>query len=253
MTKKALTSLILCLVILLSCSLEEDDVVLVSIEDAPNVIIKSSVSGVGFDIPLNYFYRGYTKGYGWLGFSKEDIEGTRRDEVDFLNLYMLYPDFSPVTKENLKDFQVLGLGKVIRAGFTHFRQWGYEFNKSFDFDQSGLRENDPKVPSMYHYYWNNSDIYLKHKYNASHDRVLPDQTAIRCGDQSFWKYESPGCEVKTTYRPSAELQKLEGINGDMVWELKYYFSASYLSEWQEIDKHLKSLFDQFLKNAKSSN
>lgn len=253
MTKKALTSLILCLVILLSCSLEEDDVVQVSIEDAPNVIIKSSVSGVGFDIPLNYFYRGYTKGYGWLGFSKEEIEGTRRDEVDFLNLYMLYPDFSPVTKENLKDFQVLGWGKRIMVGFTHFREWGYGYNKSFDFDQSGLGEEDPKVPGMYHYYWNQTDWYLKYKYNASHDRVLPDQTAISCDDEEIFKHESPDCTVKTTYRPSAELQKLEGINSDMVWELKYSFSASYLPEWEKIDKHLKSLFDQFLKNAKSSN
>ena len=243
---------LLCLLVLSGCSLLDDEVVLVTLEDAPNITIKTSVSGVGFDIPLNYFYRGYTKGYGWLSFSKEDIEGTRREEVDFLNLYMLYPDFSPATKENLKEFQVLGWGKRIMVGFTHFRQWGFDFNKSFDFDQSGLREEDPQVPGMYHYYWHQTDRYLKYSYNASHDRVLPDQTAISCDDQEIRKRPSPSCEVKTTYRPSAELKKLEGINADMVWELKYTFSASYLSEWQKIDAHLKGLFDQFLKNAKSS-
>lgn len=235
--------------LLSACSWADEENFLVTIEEAPNVIIKTSVSGVGFDIPLNYFYRGYTKGYGWMALPKEVIKGKKRIEEDFLALYVLYPDFTPVTKDNLPEFQKLGWGRMIRATFTHFRQWGYDYNRSFEFDQSGLLPEDPKVPGMFHYYRNKSHFYTRYNYNASHDRIAPDQTEIRCKDQAFFKHKSPACELRTTYRPSLELRQLAGIDEDRVWELKITFSVSYLSQWKVIDRHFKELFDQFLKAA----
>lgn len=242
----------LALLVLSSCSQVEEKPVLVTLEDAPKVIVKTSVSGVGFDVPLNYLYRGYTKGRGWYFNSRDDIEGKRRATVDFLNLYVTYPDFSPVSKENIKLFQEPGRDKVIMVSFTHFREWGFDFNHGFEFDQSGLRPEDPKAPGMFHYYRNHSDYYTRYNYNASHDRIPPDQTEIDCSDPSFDKALFPKCEITTAYRPSTNLQNLKGINGDMVWEMRMTFSAKYLSNWQEIDKHIKHLFDRFLSRATKS-
>ncbi len=210
-----------------------------SLAEAKTINIHSSLDGVDFDVPLTYHFRGFNqKSKGWPGVSKGQIDGTERPAVDFIHIYALLPDLAPMNEENLAEFEVLGNGKVVRASLTHYRPWGYDFN---------LLQSKPgtsETQEMLHYYKQNSkeDLYL------SHNHVTPDLTAIECHDLDFWHDVSPACKVVTFYRPAPELVGDKHIEG-AIFRLEYSLPSQYLSQWRDIDKRLKTLFDQFFRNA----
>ena len=96
---------------------------------------------------------------------------------------------------------------------------------------------------MLHYYdVLKVDMYLNHAYASD------DLTMITCPDQSVYHYPSPACEIKTSYRPAAGLLEAQH-EPDAIFYLEYHLSSKYLPQWRDIDKKLKALFDQFIRNA----
>jgi hypothetical protein len=166
-----------------------------------------------------------------------------RPTVDFIHIYALLPDLAPLSENNLAEFETLSRGKKIRASLTHIRPWDYYFKNSFP--QAERRPESPEVPGMLHYYQTeigSSDMYLSHSY------ATPDLTMITCPDQNFRHVPSPHCTIETSYRPAPDLVASVHIEG-VIFRLEYEFSSQYLSQWRDIDKKLKSLFDQFIRNA----
>lgn len=214
---------------------------LTTLAEAKKINLSSSVDGVNFDVPLTYLYRGYShKDGGWLAVPKGETNGTERPSIDFITIYALLPDLAPMSEENLAEFEVLGHGKKVMASLTHFRPWDYYF-KHF-FPPSERRPESLEVPRMSHYYEHRHDLYFSHGY------ATPDLTMITCADQSFSHDVSPSCKIETSYRPAHDLVASEHIEG-AIFRLEYTFSSQYLSQWRDIDKNLKSLFDQFIRNA----
>ncbi|MGZ3823171.1 MAG: hypothetical protein ACXVB6_21430, partial [Mucilaginibacter sp.] len=210
-----------------------------TLAEAKKINIHSSVDGVHFDVPLTYHFRGYDqKNHGWPGVPEGQISGTERPAVDFIHIYALLPDLVPMNEENLAEFEVLGNGKKVMASLTHYRPWGY------DFSRLQLKPDNPKIQKMLYYYRQTSKEYLY----LSHNYATPDLTAIECHDPSFWHDVSPSCKVITFYDIPPKL--IESMHTDGVkFRLEYHFSSQYLEHWREIDQKLKSLFDQFIRNA----
>jgi hypothetical protein len=215
---------------------------LTTLAEAKKINLSSSVDGVNFDVPLTYLFRGYiSKDGGWFAVPKGEIDGTVRPSIDFITIYALLPDLASLSEENLAEFEVLGHGKKVMASLTHIRSWDYYF-KNF-FPQAERRPESPEVPGMLHYYDElKTDLYLSHGY------ATPDLTVIRCNDQNFAHAVSPACSIETSYRPAPALVASEHIEG-AIFRLEYTFSSQYLSQWRDIDKKLKSLFDQFIRTA----
>lgn len=210
-----------------------------TLAEAKKINLHASVDGVHFDVPLTYDFRGYNKkAKGWPSVSKGQIEGTERPAVDFIHVYALLPDLAPMSEENLAEFEVLGWGKKIVASLTHYRPWGYDFNLLQSMPDA------PEVPKMLRYYRKTSKEFLY----LNHDYATPDLTAIECHDPSFWHDVSPACDVKTFYRPAPDIIASEHIE-DAVFRMEYTLPNQYLPQWREIDKKLKSLFDQFIRNT----
>jgi hypothetical protein len=214
---------------------------LTTLAEAKKINLSSSVDGVNFDVPLTYLFPGYShKDGGWFAVPKGETDGTVRPAIDFVTIHALLPDLAPLREDNLAEFEVLGNGKKVRASLTHIRPWDYYF-KNF-FPQAERRPESPEVPGMLHYYEHKTDLYLSHGY------ATPDLTVIRCIDQNFAHDVSPSCKVETSYRPAPDLVASAHIEG-AIFRLEYTFSSQYLSQWREIDKNLKSLFDQFIRTA----
>jgi hypothetical protein len=211
--------------------------------EAKKINIHSSVDGVYFDVPLTYHFRGYDrKAKGWHTVTRGQIEGTERPAIDYIHIYALLPDLVPMSEENLAEFEAPGWGKIVRASLTHIRPWDYYFKNFFE-KTTERRPDSPAVPGMQHYYTDlRDDMYL------SHDHATPDLTRITCSDQNFHRDVSPACKVETSYRPAQDIIASEHIEG-AIFRLEYHFSSQYLSQWQEIDKKLKLLFDQFIRNT----
>jgi hypothetical protein len=216
-----------------------------TLAEANKINIASSVDGVAFDVPLTYHFRGYDqKEHGWTDVSKGQIAGTERPVVDYIHIVALVPDLAPMNEENLADFEVPGWGKTVMVSLTHIMQpWDHYFKDVLP--NAEKRPESPEVLGMLHYYQTeigSSDIYLSNGY------ATPDLTMITCRDQKVDPVPSPSCQIETSYYPPpavlASLHK-EGA----IFRLKYEFSSQYLSRWRDIDKKLKSLFDQFVLNA----
>ena len=221
---------------------EPDPTVTITLADAQKVSDGCRVNGVRFKFPISYAYRDYSKKiHGWPNVPKKLHDGVIAwREVDFLNIQVLYPDLEPITKANYKEFEVLGVGRMITIHLTHFRPWDYYFENTHP--QKKKLSEDPKVPGMSHYYWRSDDEYY------SHDVNNPDLVMVSCPDQNVYKHPSPSCSVVSAYRPAADIIELEGMEG-AIFRLEYSFSASYLTNWREIDAKVKKVFDQFIREA----
>lgn len=215
-----------------------------TLAEAKKISIHSSVDGVHFDVPLTYHFRGYNqKNHGWPGVVSEgQIAGTERPAVDFINIFALLPDLDLMNEENLAEFLALGNGKKLMASLTHYRPWDYYFNNSFSSEEQ--RSESPEVKGMLHYY----DPSAKHDMYFSHDHATDELTRITCNDQTFFHDVSPSCGIETSYRPPSDLI-VSKYTEDTIFRLEYHYSSQYLSQWREIDQKLKSLFDQFIRNA----
>jgi len=214
-----------------------------TLAEAKKINIHSSVDGVHFDVPLTYHFRGYNKNAkGWPDVSQGQIDGTERPAVDFIHIYALLPDLAPMNEENLAEFQVAGYGKKVTASLTHMRSWDYYFNNSFH--QLQPRPEAPEVRGMLHYY----DTVSKVDLYFSHDHATNELTRITCHDLNFWHDVSPACKIETAYRPAPDLITSKGIEG-AIFRLEYQLPSQYLQHWREIDKKLKALIDQFVRNA----
>lgn len=214
-----------------------------TLAEAKKINFRSSVDGIHFDVPLVYHFRDYNQQlHGWVGVSQGQIEGKERPAVDFINIDALLPDVSPADETNLAEFEVLGLGKKIHASITHMRSWDYYFKNTFGRLQ---RQPDlPEMPGLLHHYdpLAHADMYF------SHDHSTDDLVRIRCIDAKFDRNKFPACNVETSYRPAPELIASKHIEG-AIFRLEYMLPRQYVAQWREIDRKLKSLFDQFIKNA----
>lgn len=216
-----------------------------TLAEAKKISLHSSVDGVHFDVPLAYHFRDYNQQlHGWVGVSQGQIEGKERPAVDYINIDALLPDVSPVNEENLAEFEVLGWGKKMRAAITHMRKnpWDYYFEHAFKRVQR--QPDSPEMPGMLHYYDPpaRADMYF------SHDHPTDELIRIRCPDVKFHHQSSPSCKVETSYRPAPELVASKHIEG-AIFYLEYVLPSQYVGQWREVDRKLKSLFDQFIKNA----
>ncbi len=167
-----------------------------TLAEAKDINLASSVGGVNFDVPLTYLYRGYShKDGGWLAVKKEEIDGTVRPSVDYINFYALMPDLAPLREDNLADFEVGSFGKKVMVSLTHIiTPWDYYFKNALPNEEK--RPESPDVPGMLHYYDGGSgDIYLSHGYATS------DLTMITCDDQKLSPVPFPGCTIETSYHP----------------------------------------------------
>ena len=216
---------------------------LTTLAEAKNINLPSSVDGVNFDVPLTYVFRGYNvKAGGWHAVPEGEIAGTSRPVIDFITIYGLMPDLAPVNEKNLAEFEKLGHGEKVVASLSNIWSWDYYFKNTFP--RNERRPESPEVPGMLYYYdpMAMADLYF------SHDYPTDELTQISCNDQNFFHDVSPACEVITFYRPSPELISKTHKQGT-IFRLEYDFSSQYLPQWREIDKKLKSLFDQFIRNA----
>ena len=216
-----------------------------TLAEAKKINIAASVAGVNFDVPLTYLFRGYShKDGGWLAVSNRvETTGTVRPSVDYINIEALMPDLAPLREDNLADFEMPGFGKTVSASLTHIIRpldcgSDYENNPNVE-----KRPESPEVPGMLHYYVGGSgDLYI------SHSCATPDLTNITCDDPNVSHHVSPYCKIETSYRPPTAL--LASIHKEgTIFRLEYSFSSQYLSQWRDIDRKLKSLFDQFILTA----
>ncbi len=213
---------------------------LTTLAHAKKIDMPSVVDGVTFDVPLTYFFRGYSvKDGGWFA-----VQEGKTEVIDFITIYGLMPDLAPLSEENLAEFEKLGWGKQVTASLTHRRSWDYFFKNSFNEDYE-RRPDTPRLPGMLHYYlvWGKADTYLSRAY------ATDDLTMITCNDQSIHHDASPSCGVQTSYVPAPELLVAQHLDKAAIFYLEYHFSSQYLSQWRDIDKKLKALFDQFIRNA----
>jgi len=80
-----------------------------TLAEAKKITIRVSVDGVNFDVPLVYDFRGYNQQlHGWWVCRQGQIEGKERLSVDYVEVDALLPDISPMSEENLAQFEVLG-------------------------------------------------------------------------------------------------------------------------------------------------
>ena len=213
---------------------------LIPLAEAGHTYAFATVNGIEFAVPLNYFFRGYNQeNGGWVDYHPEVAA------IDFLTIEALLPDLEPVTKSNLADFEALGFGKVVTASLTHFRPWDYYFKNSFQYAKR--LPDSPQVPGMLHYYDMLGDIYLSYPY-ASKELTVIRCPEFTCADIKIIHGVSPYCEVETFYYPPSELVATEP-DKKTIFRLEYTFSIKYISQWRDIDSKLKSLYDQFIRNA----
>jgi len=214
-----------------------------TLAEAKKITIRVSVDGVNFDVPLVYDFRGYNQQlHGWVGVPQGQIEGKERLSVDYVEVDALLPDISPMSEENLAQFEVLGWGKKIHVSITHKRSWDYFFKNSFG--ELQRQPDSPEVPGLLHYYdpLGKADMYF------SHDYPTDELISIHCSDEKIFHHKSPSCKAETSYRPAPDLVTAKHIEG-AIFHLEYSLPSQYVGQWREIDRKLRSLFDQFIKNA----
>ena len=216
-------------------------------EEAKNIKTRSSLDGVGFDVPLNYLFGEFAMNqYTWPTVSKEVREGRRRYAVDFVKLYALLPDLEPVSEKNLAVFKEPGWGRKVDAFITHPRSFEYYFKFTAPSRLERLPDSR-EIPGMLHYL----DNVTQDEFYLSHDHAVPELTRIRCPYSTSGQF--PYCEVETLYRHEA----ITGKNGENFsvstpYYLNYSFARSYLPQWRDIDRKLKALYDHFAQSAKQA-
>jgi hypothetical protein len=214
----------------------------IPMSQAKAVVLKQSIDGVSFDVPLNYHFRGYNKkSGGWPNISAESIAGKKRKAYDYITIHVAMPDFAPINERNSADFQVKGHGEIVRASLSHMQHWDYYFANTFPRNEK--RPESPDVKGMFHYY----DALARHDLFLSHDHATDELTRIICHDQKFFHHLSPSCNVETYYRPPSASGHQEQVQP--IFHLEYVFSSQYLSQWRDIDRMLRLTFDQFVSNA----
>ncbi len=193
------------------------------------VILKNT--GLRFDIPATYDYSGYVRNQRqWPRPSQDEIHNVKRREVDYIGITALLPDMESYTEQNAAEFEKPGWGRKVRVSMTHLPRanWFYYF-EHFAYRLQRLPDS-PEVPGMLHY----RDLDLKNEVFLSHDHAVKELTRIVC-DAQIPPPSSPDCKVETLYLDR--------------FYFEYRFGRPYLSQWREIDRKLKTLYDQFAQSA----
>ncbi len=180
-----------------------------TLAEAKKITIRVSVDGVNFDVPLVYDFRGYN----------QQLHG-----------WVGVPQGQIEGKESLSvDYvEVDALLPDIKNTFGRLQR----------------QPDSPEVPGLLHYYdsLGKADMYF------SHDYPTDELISIHCSDEKIFHYKSPSCKAETSYRPAPDLVAAKHIEG-AIFHLEYSLPSQYISQWREIDRKLRSLFDQFIKNA----
>ncbi|CAH1387353.1 hypothetical protein [Candidatus Nitrotoga sp. M5] len=212
----------------------------ISLAEAKEMNFRVSMDGVNFDVPLTYNLKGYNQQlHGWGHLSQKKINGKERPAVDFIIIDAMLPDLSPLKEENLAQFEKLAWRQNLHASITHTRPWDQYFK--YFFERLQRQPESTKLPGMLHYYdpSDKADIFLSHAYPT--DELI----RIRCADESFFHNEIPICIIENSYHPAPNVAISEPIKGK-VFFLRYELPSQYITQWQTIDKKLKSRLDQMV-------
>ncbi len=212
----------------------------ISLEEAKKITIRVSMDGVNFDVPLIYNFNGYNPQlHGWGSVPQGQIEGKKRPVVDFIKIDAILPELSPVSDENLAQFEKLAWRQNMHASIAHMRPWDYYFK--YFFERLQRQPDLPKLPGMLHYYdpSGKADIFF------SHDHPTDELVRIRCVDENFFHSAFPICVVETSYSPAPDVVLSKSVKGT-VFYLRYELPSQYVAQWQTIGQKLKSRFDQMV-------
>ena len=212
----------------------------ISLAEAKEMNFRVSMDGVNFDVPLTYNLKGYNQQlHGWGHLSQKKINGKERPAVDFIIIDAMLPDLSPLKEENLAQFEKLAWRQNLHASITHTRPWDRYFK--YFFERLQPQPESTKLPGMLHYYdpSDKADIFLSHAYPTN------ELIRIRCADESFFHNEIPICIIENSYHPAPDMVISEPINRTKFF-LRYELPSQYITQWQTIDKKLKSRFDQMV-------
>jgi hypothetical protein len=181
---------------------------------------------VAFDVPVNYHHGEFEALKVWPRPPRAQVEGRERPKVDVIKIDALLPDMQPYTEANAAEFNKPGWGKKVMVYLTKRRvNWQYYF------DNTGKRlvklPESAEVPGMLHY----RDPLARHDVYFSHDHPEPNLIRIICKGDEETKGKSPYCNIDTVYSGHFDLQ--------------ITFARSYLSQWRDIERKTKKLFDQF--------
>ncbi|WP_173053016.1 hypothetical protein [Candidatus Nitrotoga sp. AM1P] len=218
----------------------------ISLEEAKKISIRVSMDGVNFDVPLIYSFNGYNPQlHGWRSVPRGQIEGKKRPIVDFIKIDAILPGLSPVSDENLAQFEKLAWRQNMHASIAHMRPWDYYFK--YFFERLQRQPDLPKLPGMLHYY----DPSAKADIFFSHDHPTDELVRIRCADENFFHSAFPICVVETSYSPAPEVALSKSVK-KTVFYLRYELPSQYIAQWQPIGQKLKSRFDQMVSTNATS-
>lgn len=213
---------------------------IISLEEAKKISFRVSMDGVNFDVPLVYNFNGYNlQLHGWGSVPQRHIDGKKRPIVDFIKIDAILPELSPVSDENLAQFEKLAWRQNMHASIAHLRPWDSYFK--YFFERLQRQPDLPKLPGMLHYY----DPSAKADIFFSHDHPTDELVRIRCVDESFFHGAFPICVVETSYSPAPEVALSKSVK-KTVFSLRYELPSQYIAQWQTIGQTLKSRFDEMV-------
>lgn len=211
-----------------------------NLAEAEKITIRLKIDGVNFDVPLVYSFKAYNQQlHGWLNVPRKIIDGKQRSTVNIIKLDTMLPDVSPLTVENLAQFEKLAWNQSVHASISPMVSWDDYFK--YFFEKLQRKPDSKQLPGMLHFYdpTGNANIYL------SHDQPSDDLIRIRCPDENFSGGASSICIVETSYRPEPDMMKFKPKK-NMVFHLRYELPGQYIDQWSTIEQKLKSRLNRMV-------
>lgn len=205
-----------------------------SLDELKHQVLKVTVDGVPFDVPVLYHYNAYDKKRNsWPTSDLSENIGIRRN-VDTLQFTALLPDLEPYSQTNAHLFNDPTHGHKIRVSLIKKQgDWSYYFDNAFKrLYPSG---DGPKLQGFRQYEDKVGGRVIKIVY-LNNDKPDSNLVLINCDLPN--SVVSPGCTVTAPYLDR--------------FHVKYFFGLNYLDRWHEIHRKLTLLLDDFRKSTKAS-
>ena len=184
-------------------------------------LVRIELSGVNFDIPINYMYGETIEKYNrWPEPKKERVK--RRS----ISISVLLPDLRPYYAEDDAKWRVLGHGDRVEVSFASWPET-IGWHKTFvELTKDEMNAGTTAIKTEIYGLTRFEDTTGRSTYLPQNkDRKLMISCAAAKG------VKSPSCRAKSNFSDTITLE--------------YYFGLDHLQYWDEIDRGLIRLFTSF--------
>lgn len=192
-------------------------------------VVRIELAGHRFNIPMRYLYgEAIEKYHQWPTAKKERVK------VDALSLSVLLPDLRPYYPEDDARWKVLGHGDRVEVTIMKPAGEGDWYNfvrqRINNEIKQGVTTKKPDAHGLVHFL-----TPLGPRYFPTDES---NELTISCvGSHRPEPGMSYSCKTKSNYHTGIVLE--------------YYYGIDHLSQWREIEKGLKTIFDRFAEAAQS--